>query len=262
MNVIEVEAKTRDLALEKASEQLDIPVYELKYEVLEEDKGGLFGIKKSVRLRIMYTGAGNGPAEKKLAAVLTKMGIKARLDANEDAETISIHMESEDAALLIGREGKTLEALQYLVNLMHARSAGEGAKKVVLDIESYRKKRESTLRSMAQSSARKVQDTGQPIVLAPMNPYERRIVHMTLQDHASVRTKSEGNGLYKRVRLFREGAGAPPAPRGAPAPNAAPNFDDDDNRGNRRIDAPRQPADKDGNRRDTIGNQRGSNRNY
>jgi len=203
MNVIEVEAKTKDQALEKASEKLNIPVYELKYEIIEEEKGGLFGIKKNVKLRILYNQLTDSKIEKILKTILEKMGIDAQLDLEENDDKVLIRMTSDDAGILIGKQGKTLESLQYIINIIHGKEANNG-KKIVLDIESYRKKREVTLKNLAKTSAKKVIDTGKTVALEPMNPYERRIVHLSLQDNNHVYTKSEGSGLYKSVKIYKD----------------------------------------------------------
>ncbi len=204
MNVIEVEAKTKEQALEKASDQLNLPVYELKYEILEEEKGGLFGIKKNVKLRIMYSQQGDKKIEKLLFSILEKMHIQADLETEEDDEHIIVKMNSDDAGILIGKQGRTLEALQYILNIMYGK-IDKDAKKIILDIESYRKKREITLRNLAKSTAKRVLDTGRSITLEPMNPYERRIIHITLKESRYVKTRSDGNGLYKKVTIVKDG---------------------------------------------------------
>jgi spoIIIJ-associated protein len=200
MNVIEIEAKTKEQALEKASDQLNIPVYELKYELLEEDKGGLFGINKNVKLRIMYNHpSANKDIENMLLEILNKMSIRAELETSEENDNILIKMSSPEAGILIGKQGRTL---QYIINIINSKDKKK-SKKIVLDIESYRKKREITLRNLAKNTAKRVLDTGKEISLEPMNPYERRIIHMSLQDSRYVKTKSEGNGLFKKIKIFR-----------------------------------------------------------
>jgi spoIIIJ-associated protein len=103
--------------------------------------------------------------------------------------------------MIIGKRGKTLEALQLLVNIIFNKGEDKW-KKIILDIENYRDKRESTLRELAFKVARKVKKTGKPQFLEPMNPFERRVIHIALQDDPHVDTRSEGSGNMKRVKVF------------------------------------------------------------
>jgi len=119
----------------------------------------------------------------------------------EEDEKIYIEIISDSAGLIIGKRGKTLEALQLLVNII-VNKKGEKWRKVILDIENYRDKREQTLRELAQKVARKVKKTGKSQYLEPMNPFERRVIHMTLQSDPHVETRSEGNGNLKRVKIY------------------------------------------------------------
>ena len=101
--------------------------------------------------------------------------------------------------LVIGYRGETLDSLQYLVSLVVNKDHSEAYKRVTLDTENYRKKREETLIKVAEKTAYKVKKTGRPYKLEPMNPYERRIIHSALQDYSEISTYSEGEEPYRRI---------------------------------------------------------------
>jgi spoIIIJ-associated protein len=101
--------------------------------------------------------------------------------------------------LVIGYRGETLDSLQYLVSLVVNKNHDVPYKKVVLDTESYRSKREETLKRVAQKTAYKVKKTGRPYKLEPMNPYERRIIHSALQNYNDISTYSEGEEPFRRI---------------------------------------------------------------
>ncbi|MEI6875529.1 MAG: RNA-binding cell elongation regulator Jag/EloR, partial [Spirochaetota bacterium] len=117
---------------------------------------------------------------------------------------LGLRIDSEHASIIIGKKGKNLDALQLLVNVYAGRLGREDLR-VILDSENYRIRREESLVRLAYDSAEQVRRTRQSILLEPMNPFERRIVHTTLNDIVDVDTKSEGEGLYKQVRVHFKG---------------------------------------------------------
>ena len=133
-----------------------------------------------------------------LQNVLEKMGLNCQLEAAELDGTLQINVVGEDASAVIGYRGETLDALQYLCSLMH-NGEGGGFKRVVLDAENYRSKREKALQRLASNLEQKVKRTGKAAVLEPMNPYERRVIHTSLQGSKYVTTQSEGEGLGRHV---------------------------------------------------------------
>jgi spoIIIJ-associated protein len=123
-------------------------------------------------------------------------------DIKEGENKVYVELESKTGSgLIIGKKGKTLEALQFMVNLMINNLTGS-EKKIILDIESYRDKREKALKKMSREMAQKVIKTGRPLTLEPMNPFERRLIHLTLQNDKRVTTKSEGQGIYRKIKIF------------------------------------------------------------
>jgi spoIIIJ-associated protein len=115
---------------------------------------------------------------------------------NEDRILLSLH--GEGLGILIGKHGQTLDALQYLTNLAVNKNA-ESFVKVKIDTEDYRKRRRETLENLAKNIAYKVKRTKRPVSLEPMNPYERRVIHSTLQNDKFVTTHSEGDEPYRHV---------------------------------------------------------------
>ena len=131
------------------------------------------------------------------------MGVVADTYIRDDDEDGSMvfEIEGEDAGLLIGRRGETLQALQFLVRMVTSRQLGRKAY-VVIDIEDYRERRIQMLRRLARRTAGRVASSGREDSLEPMSPAERRIVHMSLAGHPDVRTESEGEGNQRRVVIF------------------------------------------------------------
>ncbi len=130
-------------------------------------------------------------------------GCKASVLFREE-QKLGIRIESESAAILIGKKGKNLDALQLLANV-YAGKLGREDLRVIIDSENYRIRREESIVKMAYEVAEKVRRTHNSVLLEPMNPFERRIVHTTLNDIVDIETKSEGEGLYKQVRVMFRG---------------------------------------------------------
>ncbi|NQU96081.1 MAG: protein jag [Chloroflexi bacterium] len=134
---------------------------------------------------------------------LSSMGVVAATYVRDEMVdgAIAFDIEGEDAGLLIGRRGETLQALQFLVHMIVNRQLGRKAY-VVIDVEGYRERRSEMLRTLARRTAGRVASSGNPASLDPMSPAERRIVHMALANHPQVRTESEGEGGRRRVVIF------------------------------------------------------------
>ncbi len=136
-----------------------------------------------------------------LKNIIEKMDISATLEISKTEENkIHINIESDKTNLLIGRKGSTLDALQLLANVFVSKKKED--LKVVVDIEDYRGRREHSLQDLAEKTARHVRRTKTSHLLDPMNPFERRIIHLTLAEWEDIETISEGEGLYKKVRII------------------------------------------------------------
>jgi len=126
------------------------------------------------------------------------MGIKTDVLVDESNQYLKLILTGKNIGMLIGRRGETLDALQYLANLVANKESRE-RKKIILDAEGYRQRREETLSRLALRLADKVKRTGMQVVLEPMNPQERRIIHTTLQNDHYVQTLSEGEEPFRKV---------------------------------------------------------------
>lgn len=136
-----------------------------------------------------------------LREILDRMGIDAEVSAFDDGDRIILDAHGGESGLIIGKKGATLDSLQYLVNRIVFPKPGEKPL-VVVDAEGYRGRREDTLIDLANRLAEKAQRSGQPVAAEPMTPHDRRIVHMALKEHPSVRTESEGDEPQRRVVVF------------------------------------------------------------
>lgn len=203
MVIREYEGRTERDAIRKASEDLGVEVDKLKIEVIGE-KTKFFSFGNVVKIRVYldeFIEELSRKASDFLKGLFKTIGIDISTNTLEESEKIFVEIISDDAGLIIGKRGKTLEALQLLTNIIVNKDRKDG-KKVVLDIENYRDKRESMLKDLAIKAAIRVKKTGRSQLLEPMNPFERRIIHMTLQNDSLVDTRSEGFGKLKKVKIF------------------------------------------------------------
>lgn len=200
MKSVETTGKTIEEAILMAVAKLGVQRDNLEIEILEQPVKGLFGIIGGREARIRATVKKSVKDEIKdfLSRVLELMGVEARIEITEEESQIMVKLNGKNMGLVIGRRGETLDALQYITNLVVNKGKSD-SKRIIIDTEEYRSKREETLRKLAKRLADKVQRTKKSIVLEPMNPYERRIIHSTLQNHPYVMTYSEGEEPYRKV---------------------------------------------------------------
>lgn len=192
MEKIEVCGKTIEEAVQSGAEQLGVNVEEVDYEVLEEpQKGGLF--KKPVPAKVLVSKklTDSERAVKFLDDVFEMINIPVTTEITRDDDKICINLISTNTQFLIGYRGELLDALQCLAGAV-ANIGREEYKRVVVDCEGYREKREGTLNDLAEKLANKAVRTGRKIQLEPMNPFERRIIHTALAESTEVKTESEG----------------------------------------------------------------------
>ncbi len=227
----EYEGKTEKEAIEKAAQELGLERDQFDVEILETQKNSLFK-KGFVKIRVHTDGdtqkADNcdgkpaAPAKKIVAnpipqdefeqklttfitEIISKMGYESTVEIMfREERKLGIKLQSEASSILIGRKGKNLDALQLLLNV-YAGHLGREDVRVILDTENYRIRREESLVRLAYTTADKVRSYRKSILLEPMNPFERRLIHTTLNDIPDIETKSEGEGLYKQVRVIYKG---------------------------------------------------------
>ena len=199
----EFKAKTVDEAIMAGLAEMGLGIDQVDVEVVQEGKG-LFGIGKSAVVRLTEHKSVSTDADEFLNGIFERMGVSAKAESSEGEDgSIKVDISGDSTGVLIGRRGETLDALQYLTSLVVNRKKDEYVR-VVVDTENYRQKREETLVKLANRIAAKVSKTGKRVVLEPMNPYERRVVHSTLQGHPKVETISEGEEPYRKVIIRRK----------------------------------------------------------
>ena len=198
---IEITAKTVDEALTEAALQLGTSSDKIEYEVIDHETKGILGMfSKEARIKAKLKDSIENNVKAFLTKVLKCMDIEATLDIlfDEENSTVDINMRGEDMGVLIGKRGQTLDSLQYITSLVLNKDR-EDYIKVKIDTENYRERRKDTLVNLASNIAKKVKRTRKTVFLEPMNPYERRIIHSTLQNDKFVETHSEGEEPYRKV---------------------------------------------------------------
>ena len=217
MNTIQMTGKTVEDAIEIALRELDVDRSEVEIDVISRGKAGVFGL-------------GSEPAKVKVSKVV--LSSSKEVDSSSDVirvaretidELISLmdvdvmcnlrqaeseevggplfEIEGDDSGLLIGRKGETLRSLQFMVRFLVSRKTGERAN-LSVDVEGYDDRRRQSLSSLANRVAQRVVKTGRSIELEPMNPRERRLVHITLSENGDVYTESSGTGEGRRVVIL------------------------------------------------------------
>lgn len=203
MRTVEHFGRTVEEAVEASLQELGVRQEDAEIEILEEPNRGLFGIlgSKQARVRVSVQDSPEEIGKEFLNSVFEKMKMDVEIAGEEKEGYLYLSMSGSNMGILIGRRGETLDALQYLVNLVVNKKLaafGEHAR-IILDIEGYRAKREKTLVNLAEKISLRVKRTGSKVVLEPMNPHERRIIHTALQGDDEVQTYSEGVEPYRKV---------------------------------------------------------------
>ena len=180
--------------------ELGVGKDDVEITVLTEGNKGLFGLgSKEAEVKVtVIEKSSEEIARDFLNTVLEGIGLEASVDISTDEERMNIEISGESMGVIIGRRGETLSALQYLTSLVVNRKT-EGYTKISIDTENYKKKREESLIKLANKTAEKVIKYRRNITLDPMNPYERRIVHSSLQGNDKISTFSTGDEPMRRV---------------------------------------------------------------
>jgi spoIIIJ-associated protein len=223
MAVFEFEGKTVDEAIEDACRELNVPREKLEIEVLAAGSTGIFGIvgTKKARIKVLLreekeeTPEIASEIEEIARNILNLMGLETTLTTRQEGRTLSIVVEDDKSGILIGRQGQTIDALQYLLSRMVTRLTPEKMK-VVLDSGGYRQRQKKYLTGMAQRMAEKAKRTGKPVVMSALNAHDRRIIHLALEKDKGLKTSSRGEGAMKRIIITavtkKETAPEPPPP--------------------------------------------------
>ncbi|MDQ2910580.1 MAG: protein jag [Actinomycetota bacterium] len=133
-----------------------------------------------------------GEVREVLERILEAIGVRARIEIQEDEETLTATLVGRELGLVIGKHGQTIDAIQYLANAIVWRGRGDERKPIIVDAAGYRARRQASLDSLATRSAEQAVSSGEPVELEPMTAVERKVVHVCLQDFPGVTTRSEG----------------------------------------------------------------------
>jgi len=213
MDTFEFEGKTTEEAIENACRQLNLKKEEMDFEIIEPGSAGIFGLVGGRKAKIKVSTPkekggtpdstnGLAVAKEALEKILSLIPVEGTtVDAEHKDGTISLNINGDTSGILIGRKGRTLDALQFIVNKIVNKTL-EKRVQVVVDSENYRERRRDSLIEMALKMGNRAKKTGKPVATNILNPHDRRIVHLTLRDDKSLDTKSKGEGVLKKVLII------------------------------------------------------------
>ncbi len=213
----EFEAKTEEEAIDTACRQLGLTSDEMEIEILEPGSGGIFGLVggRKAKIKVIVTkeqpesktleleaGDGIEVAREALEKILALIPMEETTVRAEHVDgSIVLSIEGDKSGLLIGRKGRTLDALQFIVNKIVNKTLEKRAR-VVVDSENYRERRREFLIQMAVSMGEKAKKTQRPVGTNLLNPHDRRIVHLALREDDELSTKGKGDGVLKKVIIL------------------------------------------------------------
>ncbi|UUZ91308.1 protein jag [Paenibacillus sp. P25] len=200
MKKIVVSGKTIEDAVRKGLKEWDTTEDRVKVHVLERPAKGLFGLigSRDAKVELELIPDPVEEAMQFLRDVLRSMELEVKMELKGSKDEPELHLFGGELGMLIGRRGQTLDALQYLVNIVANRYSDHHLR-IVLDAEHFRERRKKTLEELAERLAERVVRTKKEVILEPMPPQERKIIHSQLQQHAKVRTFSRGDEPNRRV---------------------------------------------------------------
>ncbi|NVM21883.1 MAG: protein jag [Desulfobacterales bacterium] len=216
----EFEGKTKEEAVKNACEELDLSEDQLEFEVISYGSTGIFGLvgAKKAKIRVkspespeLETGQNDNVADereevgeiakKTLEQIISFIADDGDVTVVTQSNGITLKVETDNSAILIGKHGKTLEAIQYVVQKVVYKEKRTRLR-ISIDVGGYRDRRKVSLTQLALRLGEKVKRSGKPATISPMNAYDRRIVHVALQDDNRVRTQSMGSGSFRKLVIL------------------------------------------------------------
>ncbi|MDR1065821.1 MAG: protein jag [Clostridiales bacterium] len=192
MSSIEMTGKTIDDALADALKKLGVTKDKVEIIVLDAGSKGILGLgSRPAKIKVTVQADPESVAKNFLREVTVAIGLDVEVETKSTEKRLYVNMKGEDIGVLIGKHGQTLDSLQYLLNLIINKGTAPYLS-VTLDTENYRQRRKDTLETLARNLAKKAKITRKKVMLEPMSPYERRIIHSALQGDKRVDTYSEG----------------------------------------------------------------------
>jgi spoIIIJ-associated protein len=231
METYEFEGKTTEEAIENAARKLNLAVEDLNVDIIEPGSAGIFGLVGGRKAKIKVTLKSTPEpretdeleetvepreteepeeseelqlAQETLKKILSLIPMEATVRADRIDGKINLNIVGDRSGLLIGRKGKTLDALQYLVTKI-VNKAFDRKVNVIVDSEDYRKRRKDSVTQLALKMGEKAKRIKKPVMTNPMNPHDRRLVHLALKDDENLETRSRGEGLLKKVVIIPKG---------------------------------------------------------
>lgn len=207
MSVIEIEEKSVEDAIALACQKLKLPREKLEIEIVSKGSSGIFGIVGARKAKIRVTAKvptlelTAEKAKEVLNEILKHVDLPNVVETEAREDYCYLNIISNGSGLLIGKRGKTLNALQFLVSKIVSKQAGENVA-VIVDTENYRTKREGSLTELAHQLSEKVKKSHRPLTTGPMSAQDRRVIHLALKEDHEVRTKSKGEGNLRRVVIY------------------------------------------------------------
>ncbi|MCP4668825.1 MAG: protein jag [Deltaproteobacteria bacterium] len=213
MQHFEFEGKSTEEAIENARRELNLGKDEMEIEVIEPGSAGIFGLVggRKARVKVMVPGDIPDPADEEKGLSIAKETLENILalipmegtivTAEQRDGTIALNIDGDKSGLLIGRKGRTLDALQFIVNKVVNKTL-EKRSRVIVDSEDYRQRRQDSLIEMALKMGDKAKQIGKPVSTGLLNAHDRRIVHMAIREEQGLDTRSRGEGLLKKVVII------------------------------------------------------------
>jgi spoIIIJ-associated protein len=200
MTKITVSGKTVEEAVKSGLSQLGVPETRVKVTVIEQPSKGLFGLigSREAKVELELLPDAIEECQAFLERMFTAMGLSIRVEREDGPESVRFNLHGEELGILIGRRGQTLDALQYLANIVASRYSDKYIR-IILDAENFRERRRQTLIQLSERLAERVVRTRKEVILEPMSPQERKVIHSQLQNHPKVKTYSKGDEPYRRV---------------------------------------------------------------
>ena len=204
MSHIEIEAKTTQEAIEKACQYFNLREHELDIEILENRSTGIFGIMGNKKAKIKATPKKDASVEfarETLTNILSLISPDTEVTVEKKEDDIYLNIKGNNPGILIGPKGKTLEAIEYIMNKA-VNKVSEKKARVVVDSENYRKRKDENLKRLALKMGEKAKKTNKTVITDPISPHDRRIIHLALKEDHQVQTKSRGEGVFKKVFII------------------------------------------------------------
>ncbi len=199
MESLEKTGKTVDDAINSALKELNLPLSAVEVTILEQGSRGIFGIgSKAAKVLVTKKFDPESIVKTFLRELSTSMNLVVEVETKLADRQMYVNMKGDDMGVFIGKRGQTLDSLQYLLNLIVNKGSAPFIS-ITLDTENYRQRRKETLEALAYNLAKKAKITKKDVVLEPMNPYERRIIHSVLQSDRFITTHSEGSEPFRNV---------------------------------------------------------------